>query len=168
MINLKGRGGVIPRPLGWPKTMGGIPTMAVNEIVRIIGSAVDQWVSCSHRRIVCEERGHQKVWRESRGSRKNIRCCIPTASNLTSAHGRYPTVCGRTVHFIFFAHREHKKMHWRHFLAILLLSGCTTGRAIETVEPIQPARPAVLGMNGILQPDRIIAGGSESCPFFRA
>jgi len=48
------------------ETMGGIPTMAVNEIVRIIMSAVGQWVSCSHRRIVCGERDHQKVWRESR------------------------------------------------------------------------------------------------------
>jgi hypothetical protein len=76
--------------------------------------------------------------------------------------------CLRQEGTFFFAHREHKKMHWRHFLAILLLSGCTTGRAVETVEPIQPARPAVLGMNGILQPDRIEAGGSESCPFSRA
>jgi putative transposase len=61
----------------------GLPTMAMNEIVRIIKSltareifkrhpkirkeilwgrrVVDEWVLCEHRRIVCRERDHQTV-----------------------------------------------------------------------------------------------------------
>ena len=38
-------------------------------------------------------------------------------------------------------------------LVILALSGCATSRAVEPIPPAQPARPVVLGMDGIPQPE---------------
>ena len=38
-------------------------------------------------------------------------------------------------------------------LALLVLSGCATSRTVEPISAVQPARPVVVGMDGIPQPD---------------